>query len=175
MSRFLCALTVCAFLPLSAWAGEHRDAVMDVLNGIEQPATKADLDAIEGDVVTELKEIALDGEVATSRRGRAISALQHFPTDDVRSFLETRLSDGEKSLYQRKAISALGAGWGEGSIPTIKKYLTDRDDQLRMAAARTLGNIGGDEARGLLETRRKKEKVDAVKEVVERALEEVAQ
>ena len=173
MSRTACALALAALLPLSARAGAHRDAVMDVLNAYEVTASRADLDAIGEGVVAELMEIAVDRDVPASRRGRAISALQFYPTDEVRAFLEARLAEGEKPLYQRKALGALAA-FGASAVPTVAPYLKDRDEQVRMAAARSLGRIGGSEARSALQSRRKKEKVDAVREVIDAALQEVS-
>ncbi len=173
MSRTVVALALAALLPLAARAGEHRDAVMDILNAYEVTASKADLDALGDGVVAELMEIAVDAEVPASRRGRAISALQFYPTDEVRAFLEARLVDADKSLYRRKALGALAA-FGPSAVPVIAPYLKDRDEQVRMAAARSLGRIGGDEARGALEARRKKEKVASVREVIDAALQEVS-
>lgn len=174
MSRTLAALLFSALLPLSAHAGEHRDAVMDLLNAIDSTTSEADLKALGDGVEAELKEIADDGEVATSRRGRAISALQYYPSAESRTFLEAKLETGDKSLYRRKAAGALGAGWGEPSVEVLAPYLADKDEQLRMAVARTLGSVGGDAARGALEARLKKEKADAVKETLEAALAEVS-
>ena len=65
---------------------------------------------------------------------------------------------------------ALGAAFGEQAIEWVSPYLSDKDEQLRMATARTLGKIGGDAAREVLEARRKKEKADAVVEVIDKAL-----
>ncbi len=172
MSRTLCALLVAAFLPFSAHAGEHRDAVMELLNGIEQPATQADLEAIGDGALAELREIAADESVPTSRRGRAISALQHYPTDEVRELLAETVKSGDKSLYRRKAVGALGAAFGADAVATISPYLTDKDEQLRIAVARTLGNVGGDDARAALEARVKKEKTEAVAEAIDAALKE---
>lgn len=175
MSRTLAALFLSALLPLSAaHAGEHRDAVMDLLNAYDTPTTQADLEAIGDGVVAELKEIADDGSVATSRRGRAISALQYFPSDDTRTFLADKLEKGDKSLYRRKAAGALGAGWGEPAVELLAPYLSDKDEQVRMAVARALGTVGGDEAKVALEGRLKKEEAEAVKETLETALSEVS-
>ena len=73
-------------------------------------------------------------------------------------------------MFRRKAIMALGTAYGEQAVDWVSPYLTDKDEQVRMAAARTLGRVGGERARAALEGRKKKEKSDAVVEVLDKAL-----
>lgn len=170
MSRTFCALALAALIPLSAQAGEHRDAVIDLLNAVEQPATRADLDAIGEGMAAELLEIANDEAVPTSRRGRAISALAFYPTEEVQLFLREKAEKADKSIYRRKAVLALGEAFGEQAVEWVAPYLGDKDEQLRMATARALGNIGTEPARVALTEQRKQEKDAAVAEVIDKAL-----
>jgi HEAT repeat protein len=175
MSRLTWALLALA-LPITAVAGEHQAAVMDLLNAVEQPPTKTDLEAISDGVDAELMEIADDTEVASTRRGRAISALGFFPTDTVRAFLDAKLIEAGKSLFRRKAAYALAAGWGAESVEAIAAVLTDDDVQLRIAAVNALAQVNDATARQALETQLATESESAVKDAIEKGLkQEVAQ
>lgn len=169
MMRTLCALSL-ALLSASAQAGEHRDAVMDLLNAYELTALQADLQAIGDGVDAELLEIAQDAEIPTSRRGRAVSALQYYPTNAVRGFLEVQLAEADKALLSRKAAYALAGGWGADAVELLTGALASDDVQLRIAAANALAGIEGEAARAALETRKGVETEDAVNAVLDKAL-----
>ena len=174
MRRTLALLAL--LLPLSVSAGEHRAAVMDLLNAVEQPPTQDDLSAVGDTVQAELIEIADDSEVPSSRRGRAISALGHFPDPTVRTFLEARLTQADKSLYRRKAAGALALGWGAEAVPALQTALGDDDAQLRIAVVQSLAQIEDASARAALEARLTEEPEGAVKDAITKALkQEVAQ
>ncbi len=159
MSRSLYAL-VALLLPLSAVAGDKRDAVLELLNAVEESPSAAELTALGDGVDAALMEIAQDTAVPHTRRGRAVSALQHFPSDPVRAFLEGQL-DGTDGLLRRKAAWSL-AVWGASAVPKLSDALGDDDVQLRIAAAGALGAIDAPEAKTALELRLKKEKEQPV-------------
>ena len=170
MSRSLFAI-VALMLPLTALAGEKRDAVLELLNAFEDSPSAAELQALGDGVDAELMEIAADDSVPRTRRGRAVTALQHFPSDPVQVFLEERLA-GDDALLRRKAVWSL-AVWGPAAVPKIAAALEDKDVQLRIAAAGALGSIEDTEAKRALEQRLEKEKEKAVLDVIRKSLGEV--
>ena len=164
-------------LPLSlllagpAVAGELREPIMDLLNAYEGAPTAAQLTALGDGVADELMDIAADSDVASSRRGRAVSALGDFPSDDTLAFLSKQLGDTDaSSILRRKAAYALAAGWGEQAVKPLSDALSDSDVQLRIAAAGALADVSGDAAKGALNARLEAEDSDAAREAIEKAL-----
>lgn len=168
--------TVLAILALGlsapALAGEKHDAVMDLLNGFEDPVREADLAALGDGVEVELMQIAEDKAVPATRRGRAVSALQYYRTDAVRAFLEKHLADPHDGLIRRKAAWSLAA-WGEPAVPLLTGALGDADVQLRIAAAQALGTIPHESAKAALRARLSAETESAVKDAIGKSLGEV--
>lgn len=165
-----CVLLLLAMLPSIAWGGPHRDAVLDLLNAYESVPSRADLVAIGDDVDAELMAIADDGSVPTSRRGRAVTALQHVPNPQVRAWLERRLERDDSSLLRRKAAWALAKGFGEGAIPALGRALDDADAQLRIAAAQALGSLDSASARATLKGRLAQETEPAVTAAIRKSM-----
>ena len=103
-----------------AAAGALREPVMELLNTYEGAPTTAQLAALGDGVADELMDIAEDTAVASSRRGRAVSALGGFPSDDTWSFLNRQLGDdAAKSLVdasRAKMVSGItrstSLSWG---------------------------------------------------------------
>ncbi|MCP4919775.1 MAG: hypothetical protein GY913_22975, partial [Proteobacteria bacterium] len=87
--------TIWMLLALStAAAGDLRSEVLDQLGAYEGTASAQQLAAL-GDVGPVLLDIAQDDAVASSRRGRAITALADFPSDDAQTWLTSTLGDAE--------------------------------------------------------------------------------
>src|SRR5687767_12731606 len=162
MSRTLVWVALC--VPGLAFAGEKRDAVMDLLNAIDSPPREADWKALGDGVDAELMEIAVDTSVPTTRRGAAVTALQYYPTDTVRAFLEGRLASTD-ALVRRKAVYSLAA-FGPSSVPKIAGALSDADVQLRIAAANALGTIADESAKAALRARQPIEGEKAVQDAI---------
>jgi HEAT repeat protein len=171
MSRFSMALLLGALLPNSAWASIPTDALLALLDGIEQSPTAQQLTALGEGVDEALVGVASDTSMPSSRRGRAISALAYFPTSAVRSFLEGQLADGDnKGLLRRKAALALGAGFSTEAVAVLTTALEDEDVQLRIATATALGKVGDEAAKAALGDRRGRETEDAVNVALDAAL-----
>ncbi|MEQ1505286.1 MAG: HEAT repeat domain-containing protein [Myxococcota bacterium] len=166
MSRVLGVLAL--LVPALAWAGPKRDAVMDLLNAIEEPVREADLTALGDGVDAELMSIADDAAIPVSRRGRAVSALQYFKTEPVRVFLEGHLAAGD-ALVRRKAAYSL-AVFGPSAVAPLSKALGDADVQLRIAAAQALGQLGDAAAHQALTARLGSEREPAVRDAITKAL-----
>ena len=166
------ATAVCVALSVAgaAWAGPQREAVLDVLSGVETPPTHADLQAIGEGVTSELLDIAADVSVPASRRGRAITALGFYPTDAVRAFLEAQLREADTSLYRRKAVGALATGWGAEALPLLKEALDDADVQLRIATVGALAELDDGAGIEVLQQRLVAEPDLHVKDAITKAL-----
>lgn len=163
-------LILMASLPTLAWAGPHRAAVLDLLNAYESTPTAAELKAIGPEVDAELMEIADDGAIPLSRRGRAVSALAWFPSDRTRTFLEDRLQKGDKSILRRKAAYALAEGWQDRAFLPLSTALSDSDVQVRIAVANALGRLDSDRAREALRGQLEKEPEASVREAIQKSL-----
>jgi HEAT repeat protein len=146
--------------PVAAWAGPKHDAVMDLLGASEDPVRQADLVALGDGVDAELMAIALDPEVPTTRRGRALGSLQYYATDGVRHFLEAQLAEPTGHSLLRRTAAASLAAWGPVAVPVLAHALSDADLQVRIAVARALGRIVAPSAKQALQARLRAE-IDA--------------
>jgi HEAT repeat protein len=153
-------------------AAEHPTALMDLLNAYDEVATPTELKALGDGVAEHLMAVADDIDVPHSRRGRAVSALGHFPDDAVKGWLESRLSDKEgDALIRRKAAWALSVGFADAALPALEKALADDDAQLRIATIRALDIQKTDRAKALLTKRLGEETDESVKKTLQQFVE----
>lgn len=164
------ALLLLGLAPM-AQAGGLRDQVLDLLNAYEDTATPDELRALGAKVDKELMQIADDDGVPSSRRSRAITALGHFPNDDVRTFLDGHAAEADKGILRRKAVLSLAVAFGADAVPSIVPALADDDALLRVAAAQALALVEADASTEALKARLEVESSDAVKEAIQKALE----
>lgn len=159
------------WLPATSFAGPLREPVLELLNGYEATATGEDLAKLGDGVTAELMEIADDHTVASSRRGRAITALQHFPEPKVKGFLESHMDQADKGILRRKAAMSLGVGFGADAVPKLSEHLTDDDTLVRIAVVQALGMTDAPAAREALQGRLQAEEIESVREAITKALE----
>lgn len=131
-----------------------RARCLDVLSAYEDPAGAAEWRGMGSGAPVELLAIARDVSVSQTKRANAILALGWFPNADTRGYLaslaSTEQTDG---LFRRKAVYALGNGWGDAAVPDLTQALASSDIQLRAAAARALGKVGSVPAKEALRAR----------------------
>ncbi|MCA9489676.1 MAG: HEAT repeat domain-containing protein [Myxococcales bacterium] len=156
-------------LAAASWAGEKRDAVLELLGAFEEPVAQKNLEALGEGVDVELMAIADDHAVPHSRRGNAVVALQFYPTDPVHTFLVAHLAPGNDALLRRKAAHSLAA-FGAAAVPELAPSLADDDTQVRIAVVHALGRIEDPTARTALESRLPQEPEPAVKDAIAKAL-----
>ncbi len=131
-----------------------RARCLDLLSAYEDPATAADWRALGDGAAAELFAIAQDGALSHTKRGNAIVALGWFPAESHRRYLANlAVSEVEDSLFRRKAVFALGNGWGAGALPELTTALQASDKHLRAAAATALGKVGTPAAADALRAR----------------------
>lgn len=165
----LVVAALCAAMP--AMAGAQHDAVMDLLNAYEATATADQLKALGEGVDAELMAIADDSGVAPSRRGRAVTALQYFPSETSKNWLATRLvDDAAEAIVRRKAALSLGVVAGAEGVTALTTALSATDAQLRIAAAQALGKVGTPEAVAALQGRLANEPETAVRMAIATAM-----
>ncbi len=164
------ALVLFALLsPQIANAGELREPVLALLDGVEDAPDAAQLRAMGEGVGPELLELAQDPNLAPTRRARATQALGWFPTEQHREWLSSTLQ-GEDPMLARKASYALVNGWGDQAVPLVTPALASSDVQLRLATVRALGSLGSEPARQALSARLDLEQHAAVKDLIRQSL-----
>lgn len=149
----------------TAYADEAlRGRVLDLLSGIEEPATAADFAALGADVGIELQAIARDTDVLPTQRGNALVALGHYPSDDARSLLSGVLRDNSANkLLRRKACSGLALGFGDAAVPELVAVFAENDTMMSTAAVQALGALGTPAAKLALEEQLSAEKNASVR------------
>ena len=156
-------------MPSLALAGPLRAQVLPQLQGIEDAPAAESLRALGPGVDAELMEIFQDSSQPRSTRARALHALGWFPTPESRLILVGAL-DGEDRVLARKAVTALGEGWGADALPELGRALGAADVHTRESAARALGNLNLPEANALLEARLKIEDSSTVQQTITTSL-----
>ncbi|MDP2317375.1 MAG: HEAT repeat domain-containing protein [Pseudomonadota bacterium] len=153
--RILLVMLLVAVATPSARADEAlRGRVLDLLSAYEEPASAADWRALGEGAGAELYAVAQDTSLSHTRRAGAVYALGFFPTEAHRAYLAAlATTDGADSLLRRKAVYALGAGWGDRAVPDLARALAAPDSQLRAATARALGKVGTPTAQEALRAR----------------------
>lgn len=116
--------------------------VIELLSGMEKPATADQWKALGPQAEAELVAIAADPAGIPTQRGNALVALGFFPSDAAHTFLSTTLADHTTPvLLRRKACAGLGLGWGAAAVPELAVALADTDSNVRLSAARALVKV----------------------------------
>jgi HEAT repeat protein len=143
---------------------------MDLLNQHDAAPTQVDFETLGSGVEMELMAIAEDAEVPSSRRSRAVTALQWFPSVAVRAFLVGKTSADTKAILRRKAVYALAGGWGVEALPELTLALADADVQVRISAVNAMAQLDDAAVVAALQERVSVETVDSVKLALTKAV-----
>lgn len=154
----------------TALAADHPVALMDLLNAYEIVPDAAALAALGPDVDDALRAVAEDSAVPPSRRGRAITALRLFPTDENRAWLESTLNAAPDDLARRKAALALAEGWDADSLPALQAAWPTAGTQLRVALSHGFGLIEAPEAAAAIAAHLAAERDPSVRQALQQAL-----
>ena len=141
--------------PLAAPAATTlHQKVVELLSGMEKPATAAEWKALGPEAEAELVAIAGDPSGVPTQRGNALVALGFFPSDAAHTFLSATLADPTTPvLLRRKACAGLGHGWGAAAVPELSVALADADSNLRLSAARALVKVKDPSATAAIQAR----------------------
>lgn len=123
------------------------------------------------EALSELFALVGDAKLPETQRLRAVAALAVVAHPEASQRLQELLKDpAAPSAVRMTAIEALGRRAGLAAVAPLTPLLTDTSEPVRACAARTLGHIGGTQARGVLEARLSLEKSPAVREALQQAL-----
>jgi HEAT repeat protein len=143
------------------------DRVQALLLAYEHVPTAGEVQALGAEGRDLLIARALDPAEKTLLRARAVWALAFFPDDTTRRALESLLEQRDlPEAVLRRAIGALAGAFGEAALPRVARHLDDPRPDVREAAARAVGGIGGDEALRALRARAEIERSDVVKRTI---------
>ncbi len=116
-----------------------------------------------------------DSARSEALRARALQALSYL--DDDRARAELRFANeqpGVAPIFKRTALLGLGRSEGSVAVPAVASQLASDDPSIRMAAAQSLGRIGGPQARAALKQRLELEPKAEVRAEIARALAEAS-
>jgi HEAT repeat protein len=118
-----------------------------------------------------LRAIAADSSQLATRRGRAATALRHFPDADTRSLHERLVADtSAPSVVRRKAALALALSAGELAVPALQPLLQSDDKRLREGVVKALGRIRSPAAVSALQASLDSEPKPYLKEEIRKAI-----
>ncbi|QSQ16172.1 HEAT repeat domain-containing protein [Myxococcus landrumensis] len=156
---------------LPASPSELRAQVLALLDASQGPVREEQWRRLGTQAVPVLSALAMDNSVVPSRRSRAIASLALVdPTQGARSIQEV-LDDTHAPVDVRvSAAEALAQCMGVEAIGLLAARLADREAPVREAVALTLGRLGGQQARQVLEERLPVEERPLVREALQRGL-----
>jgi HEAT repeat protein len=118
-----------------------------------------------------LEQVFNDPAAQPEQRTRALIAIGHLEQPAAMDRVKAIARDPNADVrYRATAVAALGHRGGQAVIPDLKQVLGGGEPALRQAAARALGNVGGEAARSPLEEHLSKEEDPAVREVIQQSL-----
>ncbi len=148
MTRILIILSLC--LPTVALGASPAEvaALTQTLSQIDQAPNKAALLKASPDAPAILLALSTNPNALSWHRNRALAALSHFPSPQVRSTLRRLVRDETQGeLLRSRALLAFSGAFKDESIGEVSAYLADRSAVLRDSAVQALGRLGTPAAR----------------------------
>ncbi|MBI3589774.1 MAG: HEAT repeat domain-containing protein [Candidatus Melainabacteria bacterium] len=109
----------------------------------------------EDEVVQWITEIALNKKEKVEYQYQAVLVTKFFSRNpEIISCLEKCAEDGNITFVREEAIRKLSVLRDERFLPLFAKYLNHKDYYVCAAAAKAIGEIGGKEARKILDARK---------------------
>ena len=162
------------------------EQIDDLIGGFSYVPASHEWERLGPDADAALRTVAQRDDLPLTRRGRATSALSHFPTEDNRAFLlEVVGEPGAPVMVRRKAMLALAVAFGarrqasgacalapsdQETLERVALQLNAPDARLREAAVLAVGSFRVARSRALLEARLPVEPAAVVKDEIERIL-----
>ncbi|MAQ17130.1 MAG: hypothetical protein CMN30_20350 [Sandaracinus sp.] len=161
-------LAIAAPAAADAPSVEHVRSLLSAFEGAPSAETWT---AMGPETVAVLEQLYDDEGEQPFVRLRAIETAGHYATEECHAFLRRVASrQGELDLRVRAAVRSLGKAFGAAAIEEIRPFLGHRATVVREGAALALGAIATPRARELLRTRLDRERDDAVRTTLRRAL-----
>ncbi|HYI00718.1 HEAT repeat domain-containing protein [Hyalangium sp.] len=118
-----------------------------------------------------LQELASNPKIPAAQRARAVTSMAAVDHPQAADHLRVLLEDASTAPPLRaSAVIALSLRAGTEAIPTLLPFLQAPDDQVRIAAARALGRLGGAQVQQALEERLPFEREPLVREALQQGL-----
>ncbi len=143
MKRFILVLPL---LLVSSVAFANADLQHLLTHPEAQPTRAQWVDAGAGDKGQNLIEVAFDKKANRYARMRAVSALSHFPEQKMKLaqlIQDKRVVDAEVRI---QALTAYTFVAGAEALPLLESMSSDKQPELRAAAARNIVRISSPEA-----------------------------
>lgn len=148
--------------------------MVSVLSGHHGMPNSAYFARLKPDAAREtLMKIAGDETVFPVARARAMLALAYFRSEDAAGMVADKAVNDKNPYMRSSAYEALGDMEGEKAVKTIGEGLKDADVMVRLSAIRSLGKIGGAEAKKLMEDNLPAEKNPTAAVVMKKSLEQM--
>jgi len=118
-----------------------------------------------------LEELAADPRAPAPQRARAVTSMAAVDHPQASERLRTLVQDtAAQSTLRASAVTALGLRVGTEAVSTLLPLLEDGNEDVRAAAARALGRLGGTQVQQALEERLPLEEAQAVREALQQGL-----
>lgn len=159
------------------------EQVGEVMTGIDHVPARRELTRIGPEAAEVLREIAASGPTVVGR-GRALSSLEYFPTEETRQFLTAQIADeAAPTRLRRKAMLAMALAFGardfdngvcaqypgdRGTLTLLMPFLEAPDEDLREGAVEAIALLNTPEATAALSASASQESVPYIKALMER-------
>ncbi|MBI5815837.1 MAG: HEAT repeat domain-containing protein [Nitrospinae bacterium] len=120
-----------------------------------------------------LLKISGDEKVHTIVRARAVLALAHFRTEQTAAVITQKAKSDSLPYLRSAAFESLAKSEGENALKALSDGLKDSDVMVRISVARSIGKIGGAEAKKTLKGSLGSEKDSTAKSVMEKTVEQM--
>jgi HEAT repeat protein len=120
-----------------------------------------------------LMKISGDEKVFPVARARAMLALAYFKSNEASRMVAGKAANDKNPYMRSSAYEALANIEGANAVKALGEGLKDTDVMVRLSAIRSLGKIGGPEAKKLIEDNMLVEKHPTASAVMQKSLEQM--
>jgi len=178
MRWFLLSVVATVFLCPSADARLPRQTALEdivrLLKVKDEITPEEARNTAGSDGLSALITVATDGRFDVALRAKACLSLGYFRGDGAKKVL-SNMYGNEKEPLEVRASALVGYARHERdkALLDLKIYLQDAKPEMRIAAARGLREVGGEEARQMLVSALQNEEVLEVRSVMDKVLQEM--
>jgi len=117
-----------------------------------------------------LMELSSDPGELVHIRTRATLALANFSDSRVEQYLLATIGREDREYVRAAAVTAYSRAAGEAALGELEKAMVDKDSLVQRAAIKSLGAMGGERSRGILEKSLETEKNPATRDLLKKSL-----
>jgi HEAT repeat protein len=157
--------------PPAATPENVRAKVEALLAGYEYVPTAEDWKKLGPVALKVLDEIYANPKELPTKRSRAVASMGQVDHPEAARHLSAIMKDtSAPSEYRSTAVAAYAHREGPAAVTEIEPMLGDSDKEVRRAAIKTIGKLGGTSSRKALEQRLEVEEDEALREAIQRSL-----